>query len=81
VWTAREALLSGTLVRSNPNRELVNRKLPSGSRRHNRKRIRQLTRASKGRHGAFAYPCQPDRGLEQSRKTEERITDVEAGWR
>jgi hypothetical protein len=36
-----------TPERSNPNRELVNRILPSGSRRHIRKRGRQLSRAFK----------------------------------
>ncbi len=59
VWTARKTPLSGTPERSNPNRELVERKLPSGSRRHIRKRDRQLTRASKGRHGASAHRVNP----------------------
>jgi len=59
VWTARKALLSGTPERSNPNRELVKRKPPSGGRRHIRKRDRQLTRASKGRYGASAHRADP----------------------
>ena len=50
--TARNALLSGTLERSNPNRELVKRKASSDVGRHIRKRDKQLTRASKGRHDA-----------------------------
>ena len=57
--SARKALLSGTLERSNPNRELVKRKpSPDGGRRI-RKRNRQLIRASKGRHGAFAHRADP----------------------
>ena len=57
--TARKALLSGTPERSNPNRELVKRKPPSGGRQRIRKRDRQLTRASKGRRGAFARRANP----------------------
>ena len=43
----------------NPNRELVKRKQSSDCGRRIRKRVRQLTRASKGRHGALAYRANP----------------------
>ena len=59
VWTARKAPLSGTPERSNPNRELVKRKPSSDGGRRIRKRVRKLARASKGRHGAFAYRANP----------------------
>ena len=59
VLTARKAPLSGTPERSNPNRELVKRKPSSDGGRRIRKRNRQLIRASKGRHGAFAHRADP----------------------
>jgi hypothetical protein len=43
----------------NPNRELVKRKQSSDCGRRIRKRVRQLTRASKGRHGALACRANP----------------------
>jgi hypothetical protein len=59
VWTAREALLSGTPEQSNLSRELVKRKQSSDCGQRIRMRDRQLTRASKGRHGALACRVNP----------------------
>jgi hypothetical protein len=59
VWTERKASLSGTPERSNPIWELVKRKQSSDCRQRIRKRIRQLNRASKGRHGTFACRVNP----------------------
>ena len=57
--SARRTSLSGTPERSNPSRELVKRKPSSDGRRRIRKRDRQLTRASEGRHGVFAHRVNP----------------------
>jgi hypothetical protein len=59
VETERRTPLSGTLDRSNSNRELVKRTLSSDGRQRIRKRAKQLARASKGRHGASAYRANP----------------------
>ena len=50
---------AGTPERSNPSRELVKRKQSSDCGRRIRKRVRQLTRASEGRHGAPAHRVNP----------------------
>jgi hypothetical protein len=78
VQTERKALLSGTLERSNSNRELVKRKVSPDTGRHIRMWDRKLSQASKGWYGALEHRADPTEVWKPS-SDGERISDVEAG--